>query len=371
MSDYLFHVIRPSDFRSIAKQEELLKGEGIERDRNLEYSIGLFDENYNIIATGSCFMNTLRCLAVERSHRGEGLMNELLTHLLEYETELGRTEIFIYTKCDAAKFFADLGFYEILRVDGKVVFMENRVDGFDLYLKRIKSETEKQFATLPIALKNNLGLPYFELFPEKKRISAIVMNANPFTNGHKYLVEEACASSDIVHLFVVSEDISFVPFKDRMKLIRENTKHLSNIIYHETGSFMISTATFPSYFLKDEKLIIESQAKLDARVFLRIAETLGIGRRFVGTEPFSTVTAIYNQVLKQELADSPVELIELERMTYDSVAISASKVRKLICDDRIEEIKPLLPQATYDYFMSPEAADVIRKIKSSSDVIHY
>ena len=371
MSDYIFHVIRPSDFRSIAKQEALLKGEGIERDRNLEYSIGLFDDDYNIIATGSCFMNTLRCLAVDRAHRGEGLMNELLTHLLEYETELGRTEIFIYTKCEAAKFFADLGFYEILRVDDKVVFMENKRDGFDLYLKRIKDETERQFKTLPIALKNNLGLPYFELFPEKKKVSAIVMNANPFTNGHKYLVEEASKKSDLVHLFVVSEDISFVPFADRMRLIRENTKHLPNVIYHETGSFMISTATFPSYFLKDEQLIIESQAKLDARVFLNIAKTLGIGRRFVGTEPFSTVTAIYNRVLKEELAGSPVDLIELERLQHDSVAISASNVRKLISEDRIEEIRPLLPEATYEYFMSPAAAKVINKIKSSSDVIHY
>lgn len=370
MSDYLFHVIRPSDFRSIAKQEALLKKEGIERDRNLEYSVGLFDDDYNIIATGSCFMNTLRCLAVDSAHRGEGLMNELLTYLLEYETAQGNTELFIYTKCDTAKFFADLGFYEILRVDGKVVFMENKRNGFPDYLKKLKEETEKQYSALPINLTNKLDVPYSSQY-DKKRIGGIVMNANPFTLGHKYLVEKASAACDVLHLFVVSEDISFVPFKDRMRLIRENTKHLPNIIYHETGSFMISTATFPSYFLKDDTLIIESQAKLDIKVFLRIAAELGITKRFVGTEPFSTVTSIYNNSMRDELESTAVEFIELPRLEHEGIPISASNVRKIIRDGNMEELKDLLPEATYNYLLSEKAENVIRKIKASSDVIHY
>ena len=89
------------------------------------------------------------------------------------------------------------------------------------------------------------------------------MNANPFTLGHQYLVETAAASCDLLHLFIVSEDSSLVPFSVRKKLVMEGTAHLSNICYHESGPYIISSATFPSYFQKDETAVIESHARLD------------------------------------------------------------------------------------------------------------
>ena len=125
------------------------------------------------------------------------------------------------------------------------------------------------------------------------------MNANPFTLGHLYLTERASAENDTVHLFMVSEDASLIPFKVRRRLITEGTSHLDNIIYHDSGPYIISSATVPSYFQKDMDAVIESHAKLDLVIFTKIAHALGIGRRYVGEEPHSRATGIYNQIMEK------------------------------------------------------------------------
>ena len=109
-------------------------------------------------------------------------------------------------------------------------------------------------------------------------------------------------------MFVVSEDASLVPFSVRRQLVAEGCADLSNVVCHETGPYMISNATFPSYFLKDSDTVIRSHAKLDIQVFLRIAKALSVTDRFVGEEPFSQVTGIYNQVMAEELKLSNAEI---------------------------------------------------------------
>lgn len=146
-----------------AQMDALLKQEGIERDRNITYSAAIYDDDGSMIATGSLFENTLRCLAVDGAHRGEGLMAVMVAHLVQVQLERGNTHLFLYTKADSAKFFAPLGFTEIARVAGRLVFMENRRDGFSRYLQSLA--------------------PY----AGKEAGAALVMNANPFTLGHAYL----------------------------------------------------------------------------------------------------------------------------------------------------------------------------------------
>ena len=107
MSDYFISQVYPSDKRTNAQVDALLEQEGIRRDANLDYTCVMFDNDYRAIATGSCFGNTLRCMAVDHHHQGEGLMNEIVSHLVQYQYERGNLHLFLYTKCSSAKFFGD------------------------------------------------------------------------------------------------------------------------------------------------------------------------------------------------------------------------------------------------------------------------
>lgn len=376
MPDYYISQISHTDKTAIQGVTALLNVEGIRLDANLDYTCGMYDDEMNIIATGSCFGNTLRCLAVSSEHQGEGLMNQIISHLIEVQFERGNTHLFLYTKCSSAKFFGDLGFYEIARIDGQIVFMENRRTGFKNYLKKLEESSALQLQTLTkdtsantATLQSDNALP--DTSTADRKIAALIMNANPFTLGHQYLVEKATRENDLLHLFIVSEDASLVPFKVRKQLVMEGTAHLDNICYHDSGPYIISNATFPSYFQKDENAVIESHAMLDLTIFTEIAQTLGINRRYVGEEPTSLVTGIYNNIMSEKLPENGIECIIVPRKTDGKKAISASTVRQAIKDNDVDTLKKLVPESTLRYFESKEAKEVIERIRNSGNVIHY
>ena len=188
--------VSPRDARAQKQVDALLEREGIRRDGNLDYTCGLFDDDWRLIATGSCFGNTIRCLAVDRERQGEGLLNQILTHLTEVQAQRGNTHLFLYTKPRSAKFFGDLGFFEIARLEN-LVFMENRRRGFDSYRAALEKTRQEGSS------------------------AAIVMNANPFTLGHLHLVERAAAENDSLHLFILSQEASPIPFAVRKRLVQE------------------------------------------------------------------------------------------------------------------------------------------------------
>lgn len=345
--------IYPTDKRGQRQLAALLEKEGIRKDGSLEYTLGLFDEDGELAATGSYYKNTLRCLAVDSAHQGEGLLNRVVSRLMELRADEGVLHLFLYTKCDKVHFFRDLGFAEIARVEGLAVFLENRRDGFVRYLEGLAAETAKR-APAPGAVQG-----------------AIVMNANPFTLGHRWLVEEAARRCDLLHLFVVAEDASLVPFAVRKRLVEEGTADLPNVMVHETGSYMISSATFPSYFIKDQADVIQAQARLDLQVFRRIAEAVGITVRFVGDEPFSVVTAAYNRVMAEELPKAGLQCVILPRKEEGGRPISASAVRQHIHDGDLEAIRSLVPESTYRFFLTEEGEKVAAAIRKAEEVIHY
>lgn len=390
MSDttYAISSVGPGDRYMQAEVDALLEREGIHRDQHLDYTAAMLDEDYHVIATGSLFGNTLRCMAVSSDHQGESLMNAIVSHLVEVQYSRGNYHLFLYTKCDSARFFGNLGFYEITRVpEENIVFMENKRTGFRDYLTALQRETQQAEATA--RGEANAGDPgpshpaEAVMAPggscaagpaalnQRGRVGAIVMNANPFTLGHRYLVEQARAACGVLHLFMVSEDVSLVPFSVRKKLIMEGTKDIPGIIYHEAGSYIISSATFPAYFQKGDNAVIRSQAGIDARIFTRIAAALGITDRFVGDEPTSVVTGIYNEILSTALPEAGVACHIIPRKEADGKAISASTVRSCIHDGRLEDIRSLVPETTYRYFASPEAAAVIGRIRAAEEVVHY
>ena len=343
---YVIAEVTRADKRMFKKMTDLLHAQNIRYDDSADYSCLILDDDYQAAATGSCCGNTLRCLAVSADHEGEALTNTLISHLVEVQYARGNTHIFLYTKPDTAKFFGDLGFYEIIRGDN-IVFMENRRNGFGSYLEKLKQSARPGTC------------------------AAIVMNANPFTLGHQYLVEKAARENDYVHLFAVSEEKSPIPYAVRKQLIIAGTAHLPNVIIHDSGSYIISSATFPSYFQKNEDEVSRSHALVDAGIFARIAQAMNITKRYAGEEPFSRVTAIYNEVMQAKLPPAGVELIIVPRRECEAGIISASRVRQLIHDGDMEQLRQYLPESSLDYFLSSGAEPVIAAIRAMTDVVHH
>lgn len=350
--DYMVEGISEKDSKMNLAVTRLLEQEGIQRDGNLDYTCVILDDIGNPVATGSCFGNTLRCMAVDHRYQGRGLLNLLIRHLTEYQISRGNTHLFIYTKMREARFFQDLGFYEIANVDGMITFLENRKNGFPNYLNSLKRESHDV---------ESLG----------KQVGAVVMNANPFTMGHLFLVEEAAKKCEILLVFVVSEDCSMFPFSVRQDLVKKGTAHLKNVICHASGPYIISQGTFPSYFLKEEAVVCEAHAKLDIAIFEIIARELGITNRFVGEEKKSMVTSMYNRVMLEQLNKVGIKAEEIPRKKINGEVISASKVRQWIHDGQLESVCPFVPKTTWEYLYSEEARPVLEAIQKAQDVIHY
>ena len=340
--EYELKRIFPFDREAAEKNLALLTREGITADRNLEYTVGLFTPSGELVASGSYFKNTLRCLAVDSRYRGEGLLNALVSHLTGELAARGVFELFLYTKYNAARYFADLGFYTVAEVDRQVVFMENVKGAFDRYLAEISAR--------------KVAAP---------RVGAIVMNANPFTLGHQYLAEKAAGECGVLHLFVVREDVSAFPYAVRDRLIRQGTAHLSNVVYHHTGNYVVSSATFPSYFIRDTEEVTRAHARVDAAVFARIARALGVTVRYVGDEPFSFATNLYNETMAECLPAAGVELVVIPRREDEGLTpISASRVREKLLAWDLEGLKPLVPETTWAFLASEEGKEVAERMRS-------
>lgn len=336
-----------SDKRGYAAADALLLKSGLRRDALADYICGVFDDDFTLCATGSSYQNTLRCLAVDDAHRGEGLMNLVIGHLCEMQAARGCTRLFLYTKPASAVFFRELGFYEIART-ADVAFLENRKNGFADWLK-----------TLPTA-----STP-------KDRTACVVMNANPFTKGHRFLLENACAAADAVHVFVLSERFGPIAPEIRKKLVTLGTADLPKVILHDSGPYIISSATFPSYFLKQEQQVSRVHAALDAAVFVRIAQAMNIGIRFAGEEPFSQVTALYNAVMADTLPKAGIAFRTVPRLELNGRAVSASDVRQAIHDGNMGAAHALLPETSWRFLTSPEGRDTVNAIQRETQLIHH
>lgn len=179
---------------------------------------------------------------------------------------------------------------------------------------------------------------------------AIVMNCNPFTLGHKYLIEYAASQVKYLYIFVVQEDKSYFSFDDRLKLVMEGVRDIQNVIVIPSGKFIISADTFPGYFMKenDPNIIVDTSS--DVRIFGKyIAPKLGIRIRFAGEEPIDNVTRQYNQTMKSILPEYGVEFMEIQRKKIGDNYISASFVRELIEKGELNKLHDYVPQSTYTY----------------------
>lgn len=323
----VFSHVLPSSTIRLQKVKVFLERMELEFSSDVELFV-IAQENDEIVACGGIAGKVLKNIAIDESMQGEGVALSLMSELLKVAYANGRDELFLFTKPQYEEVFEACGFKIIDQAAGKVILMENRYN-IEAYKNRLH-----------------------KLRHSGEVVGSLVMNCNPFTLGHRYLVEEACKRSFWVHLFVVKEDASYFSFKDRYRLIREGLAHLENLTIHEGSDYIISKATFPTYFIKDKKQIDSLYTELDLNIFRNhLAPELGITHRFVGKEPLCVVTNEYNQQMKKILSrpsTSPsIEVVELERIEYKGEPISASRVRRLMQERNMEEIRHLVPPSTY------------------------
>ncbi len=179
-------------------------------------------------------------------------------------------------------------------------------------------------------------------------VGAVVMNCNPFTYGHRHLIEYAADQMDLLYIFVVEEDCSFFNFQDRFEMVQKGTEDLTNVVVVPSGKWVLSYRTMPAYFAKEINQDIQVDAYLDLEIFCRyIAPPLGIQKRFAGEEPFDRVTRQYNEQMKEILEDFCILFEEIPRKMYKGRTISASYVRECMRTAKWEQIKYLIPETSY------------------------
>lgn len=341
----------------LEERARLLASRGLLVPGNEDVIFGLFMED-RLVATGSLVGNILQGIAVDSALEGEGAAAAVVTALIKKAMERGLRHIFLYSSPEEAERFMDLGFSHLATAHMKrtglgASLLEWGPENLSKWTKALISETKDG--------------------PEGSGIA--VLNCNPFTLGHYSLLQRAAELVPRLYALIVEEDRSLFPFDLRLRLVKEGVSDLKNVQVLPGGPYVISAATFPTYFTRidspDDERITELYAALDTELFgMRIAPVLKARYRFVGTEPYCPVTSIYNRIMMEQLPRggegwAPVEVTELQRLEEQGEPVSASRVRELIRRGDMDGVRPLVPDSTWIWLKSEEARPIIEKIRSS------
>lgn len=311
-----------------------LKSNGLGIDDDVEQFV-IARADKQLIACAGLAGNTLKCIAVDIEWRGTSVSLQLIREAENLANQHGDHHLFLLTCPDNVKSFRGCGFYPLATVEGKAALMENTPVGIHRYCKKLRADH----------------------FIPAANVGGIVMNANPFTLGHQFLIEQASRECDWLHVFVVEENVSQFSFSERIAMVRDGVKHLSNVTVHPGSKYIISRGTFPSYFLKEKQIVNDVYSAIDLMMFRRyIAPALGITHRFVGTEPYCKITAQYNQAMHHWLEDElvipsdAIKVHEIQRKTDENnYPISASAVRSLLSENNLVVVSNRVPASTIPY----------------------
>lgn len=308
------------------------------------------EDSDEILAGGGLDGDVIKCVAVSESARSEGLMNILVSRLLALAREDGRESVKAFTKPENVGIFKSLGF-NLLASSPNAVLMENGRGGLEEY--------ERYLASLARPGRNG----------------AIVMNANPFTKGHGWLIGQAAAMVDNLYVIVVKEDRSRFPYAERKAMIEAGCSGLMNVIVCEGSDYAISAATFPTYFLKKTDDATDTQIALDLDLFVNhIARPLGVSVRFAGSEPEDELTARYNELMAAILPSSPaldaasysasqttvkqsreqggIDFVEIPRAEKNGWPISATSLRRALDNGDLKAAMEYAPVSSVPYMVS-------------------
>ncbi len=305
---------------------------------DVDYYAAVVDrDSYKMLAGGGFKDDIIKCIAVDDSLRGTGMSQQLISHLMSQMSSLGHNNVKVFTKPGNADIFESLGF-KTLGESSKAILLENGLEGLSAYCSYLKS--------LKRDGKNGL----------------IVMNANPFTLGHQHLVEQAAKQVENLYVIVVGEDRSQFSSEERLAMVVAGCAHLKNVTVCHGSSYIISAATFPSYFIKQASDAACAQIELDLDITARhIAPALGATIRFVGSEPSDELTSHYNEAMQRILPEHGIEVVELPRVEKDGKAISASTVRHLLSIGDFHNAKDMVPSTSLPYLVSWLAVNALKQ----------
>lgn len=362
--------LNPTTPRQRQRIEAFLKRNGLRFD-DMHYYAAITDDDGEMIAGGGLKGNVIKCVAVDDAHKGEAIANTLISHLIAHANEEGHSNVMLFTKPKNRQLFESLSF-RLLAEAPEAVLMETGIGGINNMveqLKKIKEEGEvckennqeckkeektNLNITTPQHLNPSTPQPLTTTTPLR---GVVVMNCNPFTLGHRYLIEQAAKQVERLFVMVVREDCSLFAYAERKAMVEKGVAHLENVTVIDGSEYAISQATFPTYFLKRLDDAANTQMLLDLDLFRRhIAPALGATVRFVGTEPTDRLTRRYNQLMHEVLAD----VREIVRLEKEGNAVSASRVRKAMEQGDMSTIRQLVPPTTLPYIIAHLATQALQ-----------
>lgn len=292
-----------------------------------DYSFYL-EDGARIIGTVSVKGNIIQAFGIDPDYQGENLAGLMISELLNFLYEKNIFHLKVYTKPINAAIFKALGFSELISTEN-ISLLETPEGTILNVLNGLKQE--------------------YNIVEED--IGCSVVNANPFTLGHRYLIEESSKRHERYLVFVLEEDLSFFRYKDRIRLVREGTSDLKNVTVLPSSPYLVSSLTFPTYFLKEDVDEVSEQALCDALLFKKyFLPVFGIKKRYLGTET-DPVTLKYNQALEKVLGD---KVTIIERRKSELGTISASMVRKLFLAKDFRALESLVPKTTLEFLKTYE-----------------
>lgn len=343
--------LHPTIPRQRRQIEMFLQTNGLRYD-DVDYYAAIVDESSDeMIAGGGLKGSVIKCVAVADGHKGEAVANVIVSHLIAKANAEGCQCVKLYTKPDNRQLFESLSF-RLIAESPNAILMETGVGGIEKYSEelRVKSEElgvkSEELRVKSEELKNDESV----VSNARKPIGVIVMNANPFTLGHRFLVEQSSELVERLYVVVVREDCSMFSYNERKAMVSQGVRDIGNVVVVDGSDYAVSAATFPTYFLKQLSDATDTQIILDLDLYRRrIAPALGATIRFFGSEPTDPLTRRYNELMHQQLGEEHVH--EIQRKQQEGSAISASRVRKAMMEGCLWDAIQLVPPTTIPYII--------------------
>ncbi|WP_308267984.1 [citrate (pro-3S)-lyase] ligase [Prevotella sp.] len=336
--------LHPTIPRQRRQIEMFLQTNGLRYD-DVDYYAAIVDESSDeMIAGGGLKGSVIKCVAVADGHKGEAVANVIVSHLIAKANAEGCQCVKLYTKPDNRQLFESLSF-RLIAESPNAILMETGVGGIEKYSEELRVKSE-ELGVKSEELKNDESV----VSNARKPIGVIVMNANPFTLGHRFLVEQSSELVERLYVVVVREDCSMFSYNERKAMVSQGVRDIGNVVVVDGSDYAVSAATFPTYFLKQLSDATDTQIILDLDLYRRrIAPALGATIRFFGSEPTDSLTRRYNELMHQQLGEEHVH--EIQRKQQEGSAISASRVRKAMMEGCLWDAIQLVPPTTIPYII--------------------